>query len=635
MRGFAAILILVLEAASLPTVDSGVGTIEGYVADENGNPICGATVLLLDTEYGAMTDMNGAYIILSVPEGEYSVRARMMGLQEETLRAVVHSDLTTSVKFRLEPAPTAGAPWRPELAESMKSVPPETLLVRGADGRPLENLTVTCRRWDCLVEQLSDSVFLFTYDNDADHVFLRLPWSRMHILQVGGEYQTCVLDLSEGTSDSHYENSPAHQDLDSLPLMAADIGLDEWTAPGIASETEIIDPLEFGFSDYAEAGLQAAGTAHRTTPDGEEWVVCLVYYDRVVTVVQEDQPLVTEIPTPTNWSNAFFSPGCRQVLIRSGWHPGGCRAWDVLVVDTSSGSIRSLEHIPSESAGRSGAIIEVEPASHHMLADDGSHVFVHEDTLRIFSESGNLVFGDIFEIRDFFHDDAAIRSADGSLVGLMDTAGESGPDLYRLFVLTQGGEMLYSKQMGWGTMAFSYDGSVLAFATEESIVLLDGRSGVRIGGITEGFPASHIPLTPVLSPNGSYLAYWLRSAETQDRATFVHDLSGESEVRVFRRTKEWDFVTPAAVSDSGWVVMRLYRQEYDVPECSAALRYVLLDETGGLVWMSPERYLGQRSPERFDLPQPWDMVSISRDGHEVIYADGDFFYVVRFTETTD
>ena len=538
MRRQALVLALALGTASSPKADSGFGTIEGYVADENGNPICGATVLLMDTEYGVMTNRDGTYVILSVPEGEYFVQARMVGLQEETRRAAVHSDLTTVLEFRLEPVPISGGPWRPELAEVMKSVPPETLIVTGANGRPLENLTVTCRRWDCLVERLSDSVFLFTYDTDADYVFLRLPWSRIHILHIGGEEQTHVLDLAESTSDTPYENSTAHQDLDSLLLMAADSSLDEWIAPGFVSETEMIDPLEFGVSDYDEAGFQAAGTAHLTTTDGEEWVVCLVYYDRVVSVVQGDQPLVTEIPTLTNWSNAFFGPGCRQVLVRSGWHPGGSRAWDALVVDTSSGNIRSLEHIPSESPGRSRAIIEVGPASHHMLADDGSLVFVHEDTLRVFSESGSLVYDEIFEIRSFFHDDDAIRSPDGGLVGLMDTAGESGFDLYRLSVLTDGGEMLYSKQLGLGSMAFSYNGSVLAFATQQSIKLLDGRSGVMTGEITEGFPASHTPFTPVLSPNGSYLGYWLRNVETQDQAAFVHRLSGESEVRMFGKTEE-------------------------------------------------------------------------------------------------
>ena len=69
------VLALLLSAA-LAASTGDTGKIVGRVTDEVGNPILGATVQLLGTLYGAMTDPNGEFFVINVAPGAYDVQAR-------------------------------------------------------------------------------------------------------------------------------------------------------------------------------------------------------------------------------------------------------------------------------------------------------------------------------------------------------------------------------------------------------------------------------------------------------------------------------------------------------------------------------------------------------------------------------
>ncbi|MDQ7052683.1 MAG: TonB-dependent receptor [candidate division KSB1 bacterium] len=79
------------------------GKISGTVVDkETGEPLPGVNIVIEGTTMGAATDNNGAYYILNVPPGTYSVVASMIGYQKEKVTGVrVSADLTTEVNFRL------------------------------------------------------------------------------------------------------------------------------------------------------------------------------------------------------------------------------------------------------------------------------------------------------------------------------------------------------------------------------------------------------------------------------------------------------------------------------------------------------------------------------------------------------
>ena len=97
----AACLILVLALSSTSTAGT-TGKIAGTVTDHLGNPVIGATVLLLGTPYGTMTDANGEYFIINLQPGTYDLQARIVGMETRTIEGVqVLADLTSRIDFHL------------------------------------------------------------------------------------------------------------------------------------------------------------------------------------------------------------------------------------------------------------------------------------------------------------------------------------------------------------------------------------------------------------------------------------------------------------------------------------------------------------------------------------------------------
>lgn len=79
------------------------GSICGTVTDERGYPLIGATVMVVGTSYGAMTNQNGSYQIINLAVGVYSVQAIMVGMRALTAEGVaVLADTSTPLSFELE-----------------------------------------------------------------------------------------------------------------------------------------------------------------------------------------------------------------------------------------------------------------------------------------------------------------------------------------------------------------------------------------------------------------------------------------------------------------------------------------------------------------------------------------------------
>ncbi len=83
------------------------GKISGIVTDsENGEPLPGTNVVLEGQYMGAATGLDGYYVILNIPPGEYTVQVSMIGYQTETMTNVrVSIDRTINLNFALKDAP--------------------------------------------------------------------------------------------------------------------------------------------------------------------------------------------------------------------------------------------------------------------------------------------------------------------------------------------------------------------------------------------------------------------------------------------------------------------------------------------------------------------------------------------------
>ncbi|HQI50272.1 MAG TPA: TonB-dependent receptor, partial [bacterium] len=97
---FALICTLILPALLF---GAETGKITGKVVDkETGEGLPGANVLITGTSMGAITDVDGKYVMLNVPAGVYSIRASFVGFRSVTVTNVgVNGDLTTTTNFEL------------------------------------------------------------------------------------------------------------------------------------------------------------------------------------------------------------------------------------------------------------------------------------------------------------------------------------------------------------------------------------------------------------------------------------------------------------------------------------------------------------------------------------------------------
>lgn len=79
------------------------GQLRGTITDqETGEPLLGANVLVVGTNQGAATDINGEYIILNVFADTYEVRASYIGYQAKTIQNIrIVAGLTSEINFQL------------------------------------------------------------------------------------------------------------------------------------------------------------------------------------------------------------------------------------------------------------------------------------------------------------------------------------------------------------------------------------------------------------------------------------------------------------------------------------------------------------------------------------------------------
>ncbi len=85
------------------TAFSQTGKISGKILDgTSGKPLPFVNVIVIGTNYGAATDLEGNYIIIGVPPGTYSVKASAIGYTSVVTDNVnVSIDLTTTIDFKL------------------------------------------------------------------------------------------------------------------------------------------------------------------------------------------------------------------------------------------------------------------------------------------------------------------------------------------------------------------------------------------------------------------------------------------------------------------------------------------------------------------------------------------------------
>jgi Ca-activated chloride channel homolog len=96
--------ITLLALLILSTISAKSGIIAGKVTDaETGEALIGANVIILNSNWGAATDIDGFFKISSVPPGTYELRASFVGYSPQTIKdIIVKSFDSLFIEFKLE-----------------------------------------------------------------------------------------------------------------------------------------------------------------------------------------------------------------------------------------------------------------------------------------------------------------------------------------------------------------------------------------------------------------------------------------------------------------------------------------------------------------------------------------------------
>ena len=104
-RGLGNLLFLLIICFSTSAFAGVTGKITGLVRDKkSGEPLVGANIMVAGEMFGAASDVDGRYFILSIPPGTYTLSVSMIGYGKvavEDVRVII--DHTTTVNIDLEP----------------------------------------------------------------------------------------------------------------------------------------------------------------------------------------------------------------------------------------------------------------------------------------------------------------------------------------------------------------------------------------------------------------------------------------------------------------------------------------------------------------------------------------------------
>jgi TonB-dependent receptor len=82
---------------------SQTGNIQGAISDENGLYLPGANVIIVSLPKGAISNFDGRFTLVDIPEGSYTLKVSYLGYSDMEREVIVKSNETTEVSLFIEP----------------------------------------------------------------------------------------------------------------------------------------------------------------------------------------------------------------------------------------------------------------------------------------------------------------------------------------------------------------------------------------------------------------------------------------------------------------------------------------------------------------------------------------------------
>lgn len=635
----------------LPDPCHGIGeamtTVSGRVATPDDEPLIGATVMIVGTSYGAMTNADGEFSI-QVPQGTYDIEARMVGMSPEIIEDVtVGPDSVVDLEFILY--------WGPHFRPTVWDWPPPpevsgaflNIAIQG-DPSDAEGLMLFIRQGSsttpCILPRDSDSPYRIAAPIGDFELIWSLP---------GIPDQCEQVSLSSGRDTTIMIPAESYLDLaDTLPFRDAPTGgpdclrlceatEQEWVAPGYALHRICIDPREFGDPSLEWAGF--VGVDYFWVPPGgaEDWRVVLAYTDHLVSLSGNGESETIQFDTEVR--SVLFSPNGRFVLALVPDMYGEPSGY-ALLVDVEEGISTQFPLIgmpgSEESPGHTRTtFIQVQgPEEKYQVYDDGSVIVTSDSTLTEYRLADNTPRG----VACWTLNRPLLplgRTPDGTLIAISKDESLPGTMLY----ISPDNDTLTSQtdHISWRHIC-SFDPSSGLLLSQSSssmgLVLHDVWTGQELWRIWEGEDLGHA----MLSQEGGAFCCMAASCGSFNQFGIVSYIeSPEEPCTAFKGyTDNWRLRNNDAIGVDGDSMWRLsYTSGNPLSDWRDwRTRFILLSDTGETVWMSPVRFHAFSS---FSFAEQWHQIqtidfsmwrrscSVSADGKGFIWSDNRLIHVCR------
>lgn len=160
-RSFTLINLLLLLGFHLHANDQGRGFIKGTVVDANSKEsLIGATIMLVGTDIGTSTDLDGTFIISNVPFNKYKLRIQYVGYKPVEVDVTVVSDSIPTVSI--------------ELTEQSQMIEGVVIVSKASTSNEVAMLSST-RKSLVVQSGISAQQIKKSQDRDASEVIKRVP----------------------------------------------------------------------------------------------------------------------------------------------------------------------------------------------------------------------------------------------------------------------------------------------------------------------------------------------------------------------------------------------------------------------------------------------------------------------------
>jgi outer membrane receptor protein involved in Fe transport len=300
------IVIYIREQASQKRATSS-GSLEGNLSDvETGEPLIGATVLLIGTALGGSTNAEGRYTVKNIPEGTYDLGISYIGYETAIVRGVkISSGETTSIDHKLKISATQLQDIEIIGDKALSGNVVETNEVSMVNEIKASSLIIT----GISAQQIARSV-----DQDAAQVARRLPGVAVlnNFVNIRGMHERYNLTYLNGMIAPSSETDTRAFSYDLLPSGMIDKMtvyrspapelLADWAGGVIKIETKntsIARQIEVNFSTWYRPG--SSGDDYYTYSGGKrDWLA----QDDGTRALPDGFPSQGQIPAPRTTENS-------------------------------------------------------------------------------------------------------------------------------------------------------------------------------------------------------------------------------------------------------------------------------------------------------------------------------------------